>query len=159
MLFALALIMTTTPNAADCTAAIKATHDQEAVKRVVWDMAAHADGRDWKAERALFVDMVDVDYTSVAGGKPGPVKADDLMAGWTKGLGSYKQTKHNFSEPTATITGDTATATFTGQATHLKNDGNRWSCGGDYSFKLAKADGIWRLTAIKFNMTWEQGTR
>jgi hypothetical protein len=39
------------------------------------------------------------------------------------------------------VDGDTATATFTGQATHVRDDNGkemRWSCGGEYSYRFAK---------------------
>jgi hypothetical protein len=38
---------------------------------------------------------VDFDYTSVAGGQPARLKAEDIVTGWTQGLGRYKQTKHH----------------------------------------------------------------
>ena len=120
------------------------------------------DGRDWKGLRALFADEVDFDYTSVAGGTPSRIKADNLVAGWQKGLERYKQTKHNFSPPDIKIEGDAATALFTGQATHLRDaDGkeSRWSCGGDYEYQLARTAQGWKVTAAKFLMKWEQGER
>lgn len=121
-----------------------------------------ADGRDWQGLRALFADAVDFDYTSVAGGKPGRARADDLVSGWKSGLERYRQTKHNFGTPEIKIEGDTATATFTGQATHVRDANGRetrWSCGGDYEYKLGRTPQGWKVTAARFDMKWEQGER
>ena len=131
-------------------------------RRIVGDIALLSDNRDWQGLRAVFADEVDLDYTSVAGGKPGRIKADDLVAGWKDGLGRYKQTKHNFSPPEIKIEGDTAIATFTGQATHVRDAGGketRWSCGGDYEYRLSRTPQGWKVTAAKFAMKWEQGER
>lgn len=117
-----------------------------------------ADKRDWEGLRACFADEVDFDYTSVAGGEPARVKADDLVAGWKAGLERYDHTKHNFSAPTVQIDGSAATATFTGQATHVHGD-KRWSCGGDYEFKLTLTPQGWKVSAARFEMKWEQGER
>jgi fermentation-respiration switch protein FrsA (DUF1100 family)/ketosteroid isomerase-like protein len=136
--------------------------DDERIRRAVSEMARAADARDWSAIRATFADEVDFDYTSVAGGQPARLKADAIVAGWTQGLGRYKQTKHHFSTPEVKIEGETATATFTGQATHVRDDNGqeaRWSCGGDYTYRFARSPQGWKATSAKFSMKWEQGTR
>lgn len=133
-----------------------------AIPRLLERLASAADARDWKTLRAVFADEVDFDYTSVAGGKPATLKADDIVAGWTQGLGRYQQTKHNFSGFDVTANGDTATCRFTGQATHVRSDNGRdirWSCGGDYEYRLARTPRGWKVTAARFNMRWEQGER
>lgn len=137
-------------------------HAQESVRGVVADFPPLADGRDWAGLRALFADDVYADYTSVAGGTPGVVKADDLVAGWQKGLERYAHTKHNFSPADVTVDGDTAVADFTGQATHVRDANGtqtRWSCGGNYEYKLARTPQGWKVTSATFHMTWEQGER
>lgn len=134
----------------------------DGARYVLEKLPTFTDGREWAKVRELFADDVDVDYTSVAGGTPGPVKADDLIAGWTQGLGQYRHTKHNFSPAEIALDGHTATATFTGQATHVretKGKTTRWSCGGDYGFRLARGEAGWKITATKFDMQWEQGGR
>ncbi|MBC7808107.1 MAG: alpha/beta fold hydrolase [Akkermansiaceae bacterium] len=135
----------------------------DGARTVLESLPRLADARDWAGMRKLFAGEVDFDYTSVAGGEPARVKADDLVAGWGQGLSRYKQTKHNFSTPEIKIEGDAASATFTGQATHIRDAGGgkvtRWSCGGDYSYRLARTPEGWKIVAAKFDMTWEQGER
>jgi ketosteroid isomerase-like protein len=140
-------------------AAEAALSDSARIERLVIQLAKSADARDWTGVRAVFADEVDFDYTSVAGGKPSRLAADDLVAGWRKGLSNYAQTKHNFSDLAVQVEGDHATATFTGQATHTKTDGSGWNCGGDYSYQFTRTDAGWRATAARFDMRWELGER
>jgi ketosteroid isomerase-like protein len=141
-------------------AAEAAMPDAERIERMILDMAKAADAKDWKTIGNTFADEVDFDYTSVAGGSPARLKREDIVAGWTQGLGRYQQTKHNFSDVAVKIEGDAvATCTFTGQATHVKGNGERWSCGGDYTYRFARTPGGWKATAARFDMKWEQGTR
>ncbi len=140
-------------------AAEAARPDSERIERLVGQLARTADTRDWSGLRALFADEVDVDYTSVSGGQPARIAADTLVANWAQGLGAYAQTKHHFSDIVVRVTGDRATAAFTGQATHAKSDGKRWSCGGDYTYVFAHTAAGWRAISAKFDLRWEQGTR
>ncbi len=87
------------------------------------------------------------------------MKADALVAGWTQGLGRYQSTRHNFSGARVTIQGDQATAAFSGQATHVKTNGERWSCGGDYTYRFVRTPQGWKANAATFAMQWEQGIR
>jgi len=138
---------------------MEALSDSSRVERLVAQLAKSADSRDWPGVRAVFADEVDLDYTSVAGGQPSRVAADTLVTGWEKGLSTYAQTKHNFSDLVVRVDGDHATATFTGQATHLKTDGSRWNCGGDYIYRFIRTSTGWRAAAAQFNMRWELGQR
>ncbi|GAB4460612.1 MAG: hypothetical protein OHK0029_24900 [Armatimonadaceae bacterium] len=87
------------------------------------------------------------------------MKAEDIVRGWTQGLGRYARTEHHFKDVAVTVQGDSATATFNGMATHVKANGERWSCGGDYVYRFARTGDGWRAVAAKFDMKWEQGTR
>lgn len=140
-------------------AAEAALTDRERIERSIATLAAAADARDWTALRQLFGDQVFVDYTSVTGGSPATVAGDALVAGWQQGLGSYRRTKHHFSDVQVTLNGDRATVTFTGQATHEKADRTRWSCGGDYTYAFARTGAGWKAVSARFVMTWEQGQR
>ncbi len=133
--------------------------DEQRIERMVLSMAKAADARDWKTIGDTFADEVDFDCTSVAGGSPAKLKRDDIVAGWTQGLGRYKSTKHNFSDFAVKVEGDAAICTFTGQATHVQENGERWSCGGDYVYRFARTPQGWKATGARFDMKWEQGQR
>lgn len=140
-------------------AAPLARSDEEQVRDAILSLATAADRRDWTAVAAVFADDVDVDYTSVVGGTPATVSAANLVTGWKQGLERYQTTKHHFTDVQVTVTGHTARATFTGQATHLKANGERWSCGGDYEYQFVRSGAGWKARAATFHMRWEQGVR
>jgi ketosteroid isomerase-like protein len=136
--------------------------DDERIRAAVMDMARAADSKDWKTLRSTFADEVDFDYTSVAGGKPARLRGDDIVTGWREGLGRYRETKHNFSDMAVKIEGDKAICTFSGQATHVRDENGkpvRWSCGGDYTYGFTRTAQGWKVTSARFDMKWEQGTR
>jgi hypothetical protein len=56
--------------------------DEQRIIAAVNAIGSLADARKWADLRAVFADEVDVDYTSLTGGQPARVKADDLIAGW-----------------------------------------------------------------------------
>lgn len=142
------------PGAAEATVS-----DEARIERAVQDLARAVDQREWAAVRGLFSDRVWVDYTSVAGGQAAEVAADSLIAGWRAGLGRYPSTKHHFGDVVVQVDGDRATATFTGQATHAHAGGERWSCGGDYSYVFSRTAEGWRVSSAQFTLRWEQGRR
>ncbi len=134
----------------------------ERIRAAVLEVARAADAKDWKAIRTLFADEVDFDYTSVAGGKPARLKADAIVAGWTTGLSRYRETKHNFSDIAVKVDGDKATSTFTGQATHVRDENGkavRWNCGGEYTYGFIRTPQGWKVSSATFDMKWEQGER
>jgi fermentation-respiration switch protein FrsA (DUF1100 family)/ketosteroid isomerase-like protein len=140
-------------------AAEAAMPNEERIERMILEMARAADARDWKTIGDTFDNMVDFDYTSVAGGSPAKLKREEIVEGWMQGLGRYRQTKHNFSDVAVKVEADAATCTFTGQATHVKENGARWSCGGDYTYRFARTPQGWKATTARFDMKWEQGQR
>ncbi|MGH7717512.1 MAG: nuclear transport factor 2 family protein [Gemmatimonadaceae bacterium] len=69
-----------------------------------------ADARDWPAVRARFADTVDVDYTSLAGGEPARMPADQLVAAWRALLPGFHATQHLLGPVIVELDGDHATA-------------------------------------------------
>lgn len=139
-----------------------AMSDEERIRQAIINMAHAADAKNWETIRTLFADEVHFDYTSVAGGTPARLKADVIVTGWREGLGRYRETKHNFSDIAVKVEGDRATGTFSGQATHLRDENgkeHRWSCGGNYTYGFTRTPQGWKITSAKFDMKWEQGER
>ena len=148
------------PGARDQSQVVLPPSAEEQIRAVALESARAADARDWPALRARIAHHVQLDYQSVTGVAPAMVKADELVAGWAKGLGGYAQTKHHFSGFEVRREGtDAALCAFSGQATHLKAGGERSSCGGDYTHRLTRTSAGWRITAAKFDLRWEQGVR
>jgi hypothetical protein len=55
--------------------------DRDEIIAVVNRIGLMADRRDWQACREAFSDRVETDYTSLNGGQPAIVNADDLVSG------------------------------------------------------------------------------
>jgi hypothetical protein len=136
--------------------------DERRVIAAVGSVAALADARKWRELRGAFADDVRVDYTSLTGGQPTTIKADDLIAGWEKGLSAFAKTEHVVSGHEVAVTGDVAECYARFIATHTRGqpDGSdRWTVGGRYRYTLAKREGVWKITGTTMTLEWEQGAR
>jgi SnoaL-like protein len=108
------------------------------------------DGRDWPAVRAGFTDEVRTDYTSLFGGSPETISADDLVARWRGLIPGFTATQH--------ITGPVV-ATDDRLETHVIAhhwlDGDTWVVYGHYVARTV--DGrIAELTLQTFHETGDR---
>lgn len=136
--------------------------DTAAVVATVNSVGAFADQRRWRDLRAAFADEVDVDYSSLTGVPAARVKADDLIAGWEKGLSTFATTEHLIGGHEVTVTGDTAECRARFIATHTRgtpDTADRWTGGGRYRYTLTRVGGLWKVTGTVMTLEWEQGTR
>jgi hypothetical protein len=134
----------------------------QAVIDVVNGVAIYADLREWSQLRELYSDEVAIDYTSLIGGVPAQVKADDLIAGWKTGLGRYQSTQHLLGNHRVTLQGDTARALVYVQATHWlpqPNGESTWTVHGYYDYTLEHIEGRWCITRHVFTATMVYGNR
>jgi hypothetical protein len=138
-----------------------AARDRAAIESLIDEVGALADAREWDQLRARFADTVHVDYTSLAGGEPADVRADDLIAAWKPALSRFARTKHLVGDKEVVVEGATAKAKASVAATHTRDaDGkDRWTVGGNYAYRFAKEGAHWKVTSITFNLEWEQGSR
>ncbi len=136
--------------------------DEQRIIAAVNAVGSLADARKWPDLRAVFADNVDVDYTSLLGGQPSRVKADELIAGWKQGLGAFAKTEHVVNGHEVTVNGDTAECRARFIATHTRStpdSTDRWTVGGRYRYTLNKLNGQWKVTGTVMTMEWEQGKR
>lgn len=136
----------------------QAVADRAAVIDVVDRIASAADYGEWEACRACFADEVRADYTSLTGGEPGTVRADDLIAGWRGVLPGFDATHHSLTNHDVRVDGDRATARSHFAARHVLG-GERWTLGGHYEHALVRTDDGWKVTAMTMRWTWEEGDR
>ena len=102
---------------------MNSTTDRDAIINVVNQVAIMADLRNWGACRDAFSDRVATDYTSLSGGEPATVSAEDLVNGWETFFSqTFKVTQHLIGSHVVTITGDTATCLSNFQAHHVYLD-------------------------------------
>jgi SnoaL-like domain len=126
-------------------------------------ISIHADLRNWAACRNCFADQVEVDYTSLQGGKPAMIAADTLLKQWATSFDqSFKTTQHLIGSHAVTLKGDTATCISQFQAHHvLLNSGDSpfWRLGGIYHHSLARSSNGWRVFKLQMTARWEEGKR
>jgi hypothetical protein len=118
-----------------------------AVDLAVYDLAEQA-----------FAPQVTIDYTSLWGGEPATMAPAELMTAWRGIVPGFDATWHELSDVSATVTGDTATATAFVDGRHWIGD-KLWRPVGNYNWDLQKIDGEWKVTRMEFAMTEEIGDR
>lgn len=108
-----------------------AADDFAAIRHVVDRIDDTVDRKDWDSCRALFADELQVDFTSLAGGEPGPLAADDLIGAWRSNLHAAKPSFHMRTNHRVEIDGGTATCVSKGaRAEHHAPPHGRRPLGG-----------------------------
>ncbi len=119
------------------------------------------DNRDWAGVRACLTDSVYFDMTSVAGGEPATVAAEQIVAGWTEGLAPIEFIHHQAGNFRITVRGGEADASCYGIAMHYRrtpSDRNTRTFVGSYDFTLVNgSDEPWRISAFRFNLKFIDG--
>ena len=118
------------------------------------------DARDWAGVRACLTERVHFDMTSVVGGEPAVVPADQIVAGWTSGLAPIDSVHHQVGNFRITVRGDEADAFCYGIALHYRRTAsgrNTRTFVGSYDFKLVNDDETWRIRAFRFNLKFLDG--
>ena len=134
--------------------------DELAIRAVVDEIDNTCDAKDWDACRAFFADEVDVDFTSLAGGAPGRIPADDLVGAWAKNLFAEKKTYHQRGNHRIEIDGDRATVFSKAYAFNLLESGavtGLWEVWGNYTHTLEKTEAGWKCSAMKLEVVHQRG--
>jgi hypothetical protein len=83
--------------------------DDAELRRATDELFINTDLKNWPAARALFVDgPIEVDMSSLVGGDPVQMTADDLIAGFRAGLHSGKASHHLATNYRIVVQGDSA---------------------------------------------------
>ena len=134
--------------------------DRLAIADVVASVAYLADARDWDALRTLYADSVRVDYTSLNGGEPATVQADELIASWRGLLPGFDATQHLLGPVLVELDGDRAVARTHVRALHRiagAEGGEEWVVGGHYTYSLARQGDRWVVTDHTLGNAYQQG--
>ena len=133
--------------------------------RIADSLDAAVDVKDWGLARSFFADEVVV-YFSMAGGKPARIRADDLIAAWSKNLTAEKTSFHLRTNHRVTFDGaDAATMLSHGYAWNRmergaleENGGNPlWEVWGIYEYRYKRTDAGWKIHHFSFQATAERG--
>ncbi len=119
-----------------------------------------ADSHNWDELKTVFNDSVLLDYTSLSGGEPATLAANQIIDGWKGTLPGFDATHHQLGNYLVNMCGDTAKVFCYGTATHfLANPSNKntWTVVGTYNLNLIVKDSAWRVTKMKFNLKFIDG--
>ncbi|MEM1108415.1 MAG: nuclear transport factor 2 family protein [Planctomycetota bacterium] len=132
----------------------------EAVNRLGFSM----DTGNWQGVRGCLADTLYTDYTSLVGGDPAEVSADDLVAAWKQAIEPLDAIQHVVGSHLVTLGADEAVSTAQGIVSHRFGErelgvADVWTVAGHYEYKLSKAEGQWKIRSAEFTLLWETGDR
>ena len=142
------------------TAQLQLMMDERDIIRVVDDIAVAVDQKDWARVRSHFTDKIRVDFTSLAGGQPAEIAADDLVGAWKKNLFADKRSLHMHGNHRVTVKGNQAEIYLHGYAYNQlvsRTGSDLWEVWGNYQHRLTKTAQGWKVNSFTFNMTYSQG--
>jgi hypothetical protein len=136
--------------------------DHHAARDTLLMMFFATDRRDWDTVRSHLADTVHLDYTSLNGGEPATIDADDLVTAWKGLLPGFDATHHHLSIITSTGSDIGIDIIANGTATHRlasTSGESLWTIAGYYNATLQPAGGRWAISAITFTATWGAGNQ
>lgn len=128
--------------------------DSKAIIETISAIFSGADERNWQKVESSFAEKVLLDYTSMQGGEPATVTPEDITTAWKALLPGFDSTRHNISDYNIKISGNEATVTANGKASHylaVNGKNEEWVVEGNYLFSLKKENGDWKVSSMKFN--------
>jgi SnoaL-like domain len=136
--------------------------DEEEIRRLADELFITTDQKDWPATRALFVDgLIDVDMSSLAGGGPVRITANDLLAGFRTGLHAGKASHHLATNYRVQVAGDRAELWGHGyswnRVTAFAPGTDLWETWGNYRLTYRRTPAGWRLDGFHYHSKLTRG--
>jgi hypothetical protein len=145
---------------ADLAARVAALEDERAIRAAAAAIDLAVDEKDWAAARAGFADRVLVDFSTLGGGEPATIAADDLVGGWRNNLHRNKPSWHIRGLETVTLNGDEATLVSHGYAWNAlpqRVENDLWEVWGTYTHHFVRTPQGWKVDRFSFTATHERG--
>jgi hypothetical protein len=134
--------------------------DELEIRRIVDEIDNACDAKDWAKCRGFFASEVDVDFTSLAGGEPSRVKAEDLIGAWAQNLYAEKKSFHMRSNHRIEIRGTRAEAFSKGYAFNLLESGEvsgLWEVWAEYVHTLERTGDGWKVSGMTLTVKHKRG--
>ena len=134
--------------------------DELAIRLATDEIDNACDAKDWETCRTFFADEVETDFTSLAGGEPARISAEDLINGWKTNLFAEKKTYHQRGNHRIAIDGDRATVFSKAYAFNLLESGEvtgLWEVWGKYTHRFNRTDAGWKCSAMKLEVVHRRG--
>ena len=125
------------------------------LRRVADELFIATDLKDWAVVRALFVDdPIEVDLSSLTGGTPLQMTADQLVDGFRAGLHAGKISHHLATNYRIRVEGERAELWAHGYAWNrvpsLPAGSDLWETWGNYRLTYRLRDQDWRLDGFRY---------
>jgi hypothetical protein len=140
----------------------RAAVDEAEIRRLTDELFITTDLKDWTAARALFADgPIEVDMSSLVGGGPVQLTADQLIAGFQAGLHPGKVSHHLATNFRIQVDGDRAELWGHGYAWNrvpaLPAGMDLWETWGNYRLSYRRVAGAWRLDGFRYYSKMTRG--
>lgn len=140
--------------------AIDQLADEAAIRFVVDEIDNAVDAKAWHHCRSFFTDEIEADFTSLAGGQPDTMRADDLVGAWQRNLYADKKSHHMRSNHRITIDGDRAECFSKGYAFNMLRSvhgSDVWEVWGNYIHTLQRTSNGWKVSGMTLQVTYARG--
>ncbi|HYF38255.1 MAG TPA: nuclear transport factor 2 family protein [Gemmatimonadales bacterium] len=128
--------------------------DEAEIRRVADELFITTDLKDWVAARALFVDgTIEVDMSSLDGGGPVELTADQLIDGFRAGLHAGKASHHLAANYRIEVDGDQAELWAHGYSWNrvaALGPNDMWETWGNYRLSFRRTSTGWRLSGFRY---------
>ena len=129
--------------------------DEAELRRLTDELFINTDLKEWGAARALFADgQIEVDMSSLAGGGPVQMTADELIGGFRAGLHPGKVSHHLAANYRITVQGERAEVWAHGYAWNrvpaFPAGADLWETWGNYRLSFRRVAGRWRLDGFRY---------
>lgn len=118
------------------------------------------DERNWELVANVFADTVLLDYTSMSGDEPALLTSQQIIDSWKGVLPGFDKTHHQLGNYLVEEDSAGIKVFCYGTATHyLANESgkNVWTVIGTYNLELSEANGVLKITGMKFNLKYMDG--
>ncbi|HEX6926655.1 MAG TPA: nuclear transport factor 2 family protein [Longimicrobiaceae bacterium] len=135
-------------------------NDSIVIQDLVTRMLFAVDALDWAGARATFADELHVDYTSLFGGSPERLRADELIARWQGLLPGFAATQHLTGPIVVTSSGPGEAVAETQVRGYHYVDGDpggTWIAAGRYTIPVRRYGEGWRITGIRLDQIRQEG--
>ena len=129
--------------------------DEAEIRRVADELFIATDLKDWAAARALFADgPIEVDMSSLAGGGPVSITADQLIDGFRGGLHAGKASHHLVANYRVEVDGEQAELWAHGYAWNrvaaFAPGNDLWETWGNYRLSFRRSGDRWSLSGFRY---------
>jgi hypothetical protein len=134
--------------------------DRLDIIELISSLSINLDARDWGAVRGLFTDEVYSDRTSLFGGEPVTLGADEFVEGWRQSLDNLDDVNHLVANHVITLEGDKAKCAANMQGVHVFHNpsgDDMWNVGGRHDYQLQRTAAGWRIAGLTFTISWATG--